>query len=222
MRSSHRNLHRTVAAVSATALLTFGCGFRSGLEEGNGTLPADGAGGAAPVGVNGAVGGTAGSGGMPGSGGVTGNDAVTYGTRGSGGIVGLGGMVGSGGATVVGGGLGTGANTPDASTQLVCGEDGGIGLPAAARQCTQDSDCDFVAAVYCCAAARAFGVAKLRADSYRACTMTIGLCGGMGCPRSNAYETDTGRLTTQGPNGTMPLNLVSVRCVNQLCTTDAV
>jgi hypothetical protein len=243
VKVAHRSRAVAVVFASALALLTLGCGSRSGLKAGNGTLPADGAAGSDSVLADDGVGATASSGGQAGSGGVTGSDAGSDATHGSGGSVGLGGMVGSAGMVGsggthgsggidgdggmvgsggVGGTFGTGGSPPDASTRLLCGEDGGRGLPAVARQCIQDSDCDFVAAIYCCSAARAFGVAKSQADAYRGCTMTIGLCGGMGCARYNAYETDTGRLTTLGPDGTMPVNLVSVRCVNQLCTTDAV
>jgi hypothetical protein len=59
---------------------------------------------------------------------------------GTGGVLGTGGM-GTDAGTGTGGAIGTGGMASDAGSGIACTDDGGVGLAAAARQCTQDSDC---------------------------------------------------------------------------------
>ena len=124
---------------------------------------------------------------------------------------------GSGGAT------GSGGVTNDGGVQVACSEDGGTGFAAAARQCMQDSDCTIQIAQRCCGAAQALGIAKAQTQAYGACfALAPGACVGLGCAVYIGYQTDTGRTTPFQGISTQPIDLVSVRCVGHLCTTDVV
>jgi hypothetical protein len=152
----------------------------------------------------------------PGTGGAAGA-SQTSSTGGSGGNLGTGGGVGSGGSP------GTGGGNPDASPQVLCGNGSGAGLPATARQCAQDGDCTIAIAPTCCGADHALGEAKSQSSAYAKCiALPPGACNGLGCAKFLGYTTDTGRTTPVGSTSSQPIDFVSVRCLNQLCTTDVV
>ncbi len=187
-------------------LLTLACGTKPGLRDAPGTGGAAGATQTAGSGGNLGTGGVVGSGGHPGTGGGLGG----------GGSPGAGGSVGSGGSP------GTGGVSPDAGSQVACTDDGGAGLPAVARRCTQDSDCTIVIAAKCCGADQALGEAKSQSSTYASClALPPGACMGLGCAKFIGYSTDTGRTTPAGST-TSPIDFVAVHCRNQLCTTDVV
>jgi hypothetical protein len=135
---------------------------------------------------------------------------------------GTGGLTGTGGGTGTGtGGAGTGGTAGDAGTGVACSDDGGLGFSAAARQCTQDSDCAIHIAATCCGADRALGIAKAQANAYAGCfALPPGACNGRGCAKFIGYVTDTLKTTPFQGTSTQPLDLVSVQCVAHLCTTD--
>jgi hypothetical protein len=136
---------------------------------------------------------------------------------------GTGGLTETGGATGAGTGgvAGTGGAIGDAGTGVACSDDGGLGLSAAARQCTLDSDCTVHVAATCCGADRAFGIAKAQADAYAGCfALPPGACSGLGCPKFLGYLTDTGQITPFQGTTTQSIDLVSVQCVAHLCTTE--
>jgi hypothetical protein len=122
-------------------------------------------------------------------------------------------------------GSGAGGTTSvDAIAARVCGQDGGRGLPDAARRCDRDEECTVQIARNCCGADEAFGVAVSLVDDYLGCFVRIGLCGMVcgGGPKDYRYVTDTGRFTPAGSAGEMPIGSVAVRCLDQVCTTDVV
>ena len=165
------------------------------------------------------TGGSSGSGGNPGTGGsvASGGSPGTGGSMGSGGSLGTGGKVGSGGSP------GTGGVASDGGLGVSCSNDGGLGLPAAGRQCAQDSDCTIATAARCCGADLALGEAKAQASIYASClALPAGACQGLGCAKFLGYTTDTGRTTPVGNSSSQPIDFVSVSCLNQLCTTDVV
>jgi len=195
MPPAHRSRVSAFATVSAVAILTVACNSRSSLKAN-----ADAS--------------TGQTGGSPGAGG-----AGSGGIRGSGGTSDGGGIVGSGGMPASDAG---GLTSLDAVVGGVCGEDGGRGLPGAARRCTRDEECTIATAHNCCSPDEALGVAVSQVDAYLGCLMRIGLCGGL-CgttTKDYRYVTDTGRLTPTGSAGAMPIGSVGVRCLNRLCTTD--
>jgi len=198
MKTKHRGF--AVTSAFAAVLLIGGCS--SSLKAG-GTLSTDGAAGSAQTGGNPGVGGTSGEGSIQDSGGTSGSGD----SAGSSGTVAIDGTPPAGGYAVWG-----------------CSQDGGRGLPSAARGCSRDDDCQIGIATNCCSPEDAFGVAVSQADSYLNCYLRIGLCGMVCAGRTKyyGYETDTGRITPEGSAGAMPINSVAVRCVNQLCTTDVV
>jgi hypothetical protein len=152
-----------------------------------------------------------------GAGGVK-TDAST----GAGGAVGTGGM-GTDAGTGTGGAIETGGVTSDAGAGVACSDDGGVGFAAVARQCTQDSDCTILTAATCCGADNARGIAKTQASAYAGCfALPPGACSGLGCAEYLGYLTDTGKTTPFLGTDTQPIDLVSVRCVGHLCTTDVV
>jgi len=141
----------------------------------------------------------------------------TSGSRAGGGNPGTGGDLGSGGN------LGAGGSTLDTGPQVVCSDDGGVGLPATARPCAQDSDCTVVIAAKCCGADLALGVAKAQTSAVASClALPPGACSGLGCAKFIGYTTDTGQMTPAGGLSAQPIDLVSLHCLNQLCTTDVV
>lgn len=209
MGTSHRN--RALAVAAATALAAFACGSKSGLKSGAGTSPTDAPLRPSETGGSPGLGGTLGGGAIVGSGGVSGN----------GGVSAVGGSFGFGGVPAVGGSAGATAISPaDAWVGVSCIEDGGRGLPSAARRCTQDGDCTIGVARNCCGPDDAFGEAQSQVDTYASCLMRIGLCGAMGCSKTIfPFVTDTGRVSPAGAVRALPDSVV-VHCVNQLCTTD--
>jgi hypothetical protein len=179
-------------------LLTLACDSKSDLGDAGG-------------GGNLGTGGTVGSGGSPGTGGAVG----------SGGNLATGGKMGSGGAS------GAGGATSDASFAVSCGDSGSAisaaGLPTAARACTQDSDCTIAVAARCCGTDQALGEAAAESSAYASClVLPAGACSGLGCAKSLGYTTDTGRTTPMNSSTPQPIDLVSVQCLNQLCTTDVI
>jgi hypothetical protein len=111
----------------------------------------------------------------------------------------------------------------DAGTGVACSDDGGVGFSAVARQCTQDSDCTILTAATCCGADSARGIAKAQASAYAGCfALPRGGCGQLGCAKYLGYLTDTGKTTPFLGTDAQPIDLVSVRCVGRLCTTDVV
>jgi hypothetical protein len=109
----------------------------------------------------------------------------------------------------------------DTSAGITCGGDGGFGLAAVARQCTQNSDCTIHIAPTCCGADEALGIAKAEADAYSGCfVLPPGACSGLGCSKNSGYMTDTGKTTPWLGTATQPIDLVSVTCIGHLCTTD--
>jgi len=163
--------------------------------------------------------GTGGAGGTP----QTGGNSGSGGTPGTGGGVASGGSPGTGGNVASGGSPGTGGGTSDGGLEVSCSNDGGVGLSAAGRQCTQDSDCTIAIAAKCCGADQALGEAKAQSSTYASClALPAGACKGLGCAKFLGYTTDTGRTTPMGSASSQPIDLVSVHCLNQLCTTDVV
>lgn len=133
------------------------------------------------------------------------------------------GGVGTDAGTGTGGAKGTGGVTGDAGMGVACSADGGVSFAAIARQCTQDSDCTIHIAAKCCGADEALGIAKAQVDAYAACfALPPGACNGLGCAKYLGYLTDTGKTTPFLGTATPPIDLVSVRCVGHLCTTDVV
>jgi hypothetical protein len=127
-------------------------------------------------------------------------------------VTGSGGLPGAGS----GGIPGTGDGAADGGEQVAC-PDGGLGLPAAARPCEQDSDCTLAIEGSCCGPTLALGVAKSQAASYASCfALPPGSCDLYMCPASLGYTTDTGRTTAEG----RVADQVSVRCLHRLCTSD--
>ena len=128
------------------------------------------------------------------------------------------GDVGTDAGTGTGGAMGTGGVTGDAGMGVACSDDGGVSFSAAARQCTQDSDCTIHLAAKCCGADEALGIAKAQADAYAACfALPPGACNGLGCAKYLGYLTDTGKTTPFDGTATQPIDLVSVRCIT--CNT---
>ena len=124
-------------------------------------------------------------------------------------------ITGSGGAT------GTGGVAGDTGVGVACSDDAGLGFAAAARQCTQDSDCTIHVAATCCGTDSAFGIAKDQASTYSSCfAFPSGACSGLGCPKYGGYQTDTGKITPFFGTDIQAMDLVSVQCVAHLCTTD--
>ena len=141
---------------------------------------------------------------------------------GTGGVLGTGGM-GTDAGTGTGGAIGTGGVASDAGSGIACTDDGGVGLAAVARQCTQDSDCTILTSATCCGADSARGIAKAQANAYAGCfALPSGACSGLGCAKYLGYLTDTGKTTPFQGTGTQPIDLVSVGCLGHLCTTDVV
>ena len=94
-------------------------------------------------------------------------------------------------------------------------------MPAAARRCTQDSDCTIAVAPRCCGADQAIGEAKSQSGTYATClALPPGACQGLGCAKFLGYSTDTGKTTPVGGSSDNPLDWVTVHCLNQICTTD--
>jgi hypothetical protein len=150
----------------------------------------------------------------PGAGGGAGT-VQTGGNRAEGGVPGRGGTVATGGVPGTGGGL--------ADAAVACTDDAGSSLPAIARGCAQDEDCTIAIAARCCGADRAVGVAKAQASAYAPClALPPGACQGLGCAKFLGYTTDTGATTPAGSAGESLLDVVTVRCSNQACTTDVV
>jgi hypothetical protein len=197
-----KTTHQGLAVPSMVAALALIVGCDSALKT-SGTPPAGGATGSAQTGGAPGVGGISGGGGIRDSGGTSGNGA----SAGSSGAVGTGGSPSDGGSSV-----------------RSCSQDGGRGLPSAARGCAQDSDCQIEIAPNCCSPEDAYGVAVSQAGAYQNCFLRIGLCGMVcaGNTKYYGYATDTGRITPEGSSGAMPIHAVAVHCVNQLCTTDVV
>jgi hypothetical protein len=183
-------------------------------------------------GVGGLAGGSSGAGAQAGN---TGSTAAAGATGTAAGSAGIGGSIpqGSvGGSTAVGGGrAGTGGNAAgdagiggsvaDASSGVTCSDNGGIRFAAAARQCTQDSECTIQIARTCCGFDVALGLAKSQAGAYSGC-FPPGSCAGLGCAKSAGYSTDSGQSTPWDPTATQPIDQVTVRCVDHLCTTTVV
>jgi hypothetical protein len=194
-----------LVSVSALALASSACGSKSNLKATgrSGGVVGTGQTGGSPGGTGGkavdATGGQLGSGGAP-----------STGDHGSGGVAGGGGGFGFGGAASSAGFDGG----PVDVLPVSCHEDGGQGLPAAARQCTQDADCTIAVLRPCCGMDIAYGEAKVESSNYAACVGTP-TCDGLGCARLNGVVTDTGRSTIVA----QPLEHVAVRCSNHLCTT---
>jgi len=212
MMNATRNRSSALLATGMVTLLTLSlsCNTKSDLSD---------AGGGGDSGTGGFVG----SGGNPGTGGKVGSggNSGTSGTVGSGGNPGTGGIVGSGGSP------GTGGVASDASLPTACGDGGSTisaaGLPIAARACTRDSDCTIAIAARCCGADQALGEAKAESSAYASClVLPAGACNGLGCAKFLGYTTDTGRTTPTDSSSPQPIDLVSVQCINQLCTTDVV
>jgi hypothetical protein len=108
-----------------------------------------------------------------------------------------------------------GVAAPDAAPETVCTEDRMLGLPAAARTCTKESDCAIVLGIRCCGPNPVFGEAKAQAVAYETCLrLPPGACDGLNCPSGEGYITDTGRVA-QVIDAKM-----SVSCLRGLCTTD--
>ena len=150
-------------------------------------------------------------------GGNTGGSGGASQTGGSSGETGTGGKVGSGGSP------GTGGGSSDTGSQVACTDDGGVGLPAVARRCAQDSDCTTAIAARCCGSDQALGEASSQSSLYASClALPPGGCGGLGCAKFLGYTTDTGRTTPTTSSSSRPIDFVSVHCLNQLCTTDVV
>jgi len=64
-------------------------------------------------------------------------------------------------------------------------------------------------------------MAKDQASTYSSCfALPSGGCSGLGCPKYGGYETDTGKITPFLGTDIQAIDLVSVQCVSQLCTTD--
>ena len=186
-------------ASTLVALLTLACGSKSGL-----------------------------SGGKPGTGGAAGatqTGGVTEGggSPGTGGSFGGGGGIGTGGVGGSGGGTGAGGGAADTGPPVACADDGGVGLPAAGRRCAQDSDCTIAIAARCCGPDQALGEAKSQASIYASClALPPGACAGLGCAKFLGYSTDTGRTTPNNGSSSQPIDLVTVHCLNQVCTSDVV
>jgi hypothetical protein len=199
------NRSSVVLVAGMVSLLALACGSKSVMRDGGGPPGTGGPAGTAQ---------TVASGGNPGTGGRVG----------SGGSLGTGGgNPEAGGWVANGGGLGTDGGASDVSTQVACSDDGGVGLPAAARQCTQDSDCAIVIVPGCCARDQALGEAKSQASTYAGCLgRGLGTCDLPLCGMFYGYTTDTGRITPVGDSSSRPIDYVSVHCLNQLCTTDVV
>ncbi len=141
---------------------------------------------------------------------------------GTGGVLGTGGM-GTDAGTGTGGAIGTGGVASDAGSGIACTDDGGVGLAAVARQCTQDSDCTILTLATCCGADSARGIAKAQANAYAGCfALPSGACSGLGCAKYLGYLTDTGKTTPFEGTATQPIDLVSVGCLGHLCMTDVV
>jgi hypothetical protein len=131
--------------------------------------------------------------------------------------------MGTDAGTGTGGAIGTGGVASDAGSGIACTDDGGVGLAAVARQCTQDSDCTILTSATCCGADSARGIAKAQANAYAGCfALPSGACSGLGCAKYLGYLTDTGKTTPFQGTGTQPIDLVSVGCLGHLCTTDVV
>ena len=167
-----------------------------------------GSGGSAGSGSTLEAGGAIGSGAVPGSGGVASTGGGSGGKPGSGGVVGTGGAAGAGGV-----------KSGDGAVGLACREDGGSGLPRAARSCSQDADCTMLIQSDCCLPGAAYGVAKAQSANYISCIEQVD-CGGGPCGHGPSFVTDTGRITPEIPGGSNPIDWVAVHCVSQLCTTD--
>jgi hypothetical protein len=134
-----------------------------------------------------------------------------------------GGAPGSGGTSASGGMLGAGGTWADGSTALSCADDGGLGLPPAARRCGQDADCTIAIAARCCGPDLALGLAKSESSTYAGCLAPPpGGCQGLGCAKYLGYLTDTGRATPVVGASENPIDFVSVHCLSQLCTADVV
>ena len=204
---------------------TGGATGTGGIAPTGGTI---GAGGAMPSGGNtgvGAGGGLGSTGGSPNTGGTTpaGGSTGSGGATRAGGTTALGGATGTGGFTGTGGVIGTGGVASDAGSGIVCTDDGGVGLAAVARQCTQDSDCTILAAAACCGADSARGIAKAQASAYSACfRCPLGRAAALHAQHTLGYVTDTGKTTPFEGTTVQPIDLVSVGCVGHLCTTDVV
>jgi hypothetical protein len=139
-------------------------------------------------------------------------------TGGNGGVTAAGGAPGSGGANASGGVPGAGGALVDGSMGVPCADDGGLGLPPAARRCTRDSDCTIAIASRCCGPDLALGLAKSESSAYAGCLAPpTGGCQGLGCAKYLGYLTDTGRTTP-----VVGTSEISVHCSSQLCTTDVV
>jgi hypothetical protein len=198
---------RSSALMAMIAALTLACSSKSSMKGGLGT---GGAAGASQTIGSGGGGGNPGTGGSMGSGGIPGTGGV-----GGGGKSGTGGGLGSGGST------GTGGGTSDGGLQVSCTDDGGVGLPVAARSCTRDSECTIAIIASCCGLDQALGEAKSQSSTYASCSvLPPGACDGRGCGKIPGYATDTGRTTPTGGSSSHPIDLVSVHCLNQLCTSD--
>jgi hypothetical protein len=208
MMNLRLNRSATLLATGMVTLLTVGCGSKSGLGDGGVKPGMGGAAGASQTESTGGSGGNLGAGGGVSSGGAPG----------MGGIVESGGMPGTGGS---GGSPGTDGGNPDANPQVLCGDGSGAGLPAAARQCAQDGDCTIAITPTCCGADQALGEAKSQSSAYAKCiALPSGACNGLGCAKFLGYITDTGRTRPVRSTSSQPIDFVSVRCLNQLCTTD--
>jgi hypothetical protein len=119
------------------------------------------------------------------------------------------------------GGVGPDASR-DTGASMACTDDHLLGLPAAGRPCTKDSDCAIVYGSRCCGPIPAFGEARTQAAAYQTCLhLPQGACDGLSCPSSQAYITDTGRLTPEAAWESLD-DWISVTCLNGLCTTDLV
>jgi hypothetical protein len=150
--------------------------------------------------------------------GACGKTSQGAGKRADGSFAGAGGSEGDA-AMGTGGATGTGGGTGGAG--VACSDDAGLGFAAVARQCTQDSDCTIHVEQQCCGADRALGIATAQASTYSACfALAPGACSGLGCAKFIGYQTDTGKTTPFLGTDIQPIDLVSVRCVANLCTTD--
>lgn len=116
-----------------------------------------------------------------------------------------------------------GSALSDASADAsFCWGDGGR-LVTSARACEHDGDCAIIVAPRCCGANGAVGILKSEQIAFAPCfALPSNACQGLGCPSFLGYMTDTGKTTEYDVTLKNQLDLVTVRCMAKICTTDVV
>lgn len=210
-------------SIGGVIVLTSACGSPSNTNDGGNLAGTGGAAGTGEGGSGGqsATGGIFGSGGARfGRGGSVSGAAGTSG-GGSGGQSETGGIFGSGGTAGSGVDSGRGVGGSDSDVAVACTDDGGVGLPGAARRCSNDSDCTIAIAITCCGVDLAIGEAKSEAGAYAGClALPAGACASLGCAKLDGYSTDSGKTTPDVASAVNPIDWVVVRCSNGLCASD--